>query len=89
MSKGSDCNGASLHEGMRHCHEAVAALRGSLTARHIPAAEWPAHIQPKESAPKTGENNQRGAILSAFEEMERRLALKKAAEGAEPTAVSS
>ena len=79
-----------LHEeSLEAYNEAVAALRGSLTARHIPAAEWPAHIQPKESAPKTGENNQRGAILSAFEEMERRLALKKAAEGAEPTAVSS
>lgn len=39
MSKGSDCNGASLHEGMRHCHEAVAALlktHGLLIGRRDP-----------------------------------------------------
>lgn len=79
-----------LHEeSLEAYNEAVAALRGSLTARHIPTVEWPAHIQPKESAPKAGQDSRKGVILSAFEEMERKLALKKAAQGVEATSASS
>ncbi|KJA26916.1 hypothetical protein HYPSUDRAFT_122532, partial [Hypholoma sublateritium FD-334 SS-4] len=70
-----------LHEeSLEAFNEAVTALRGSLTARHIPIAEWPVHIRPKESAAKAGQDSRKGVILSAFEEMERKLALKKAAE---------
>lgn len=70
-----------LHgESLEAYNEAVAALRTSLSALGIPPAEWPAHIRPKENSASTDKltESRKGVIMDAFEEMERKLALKRA-----------
>jgi len=51
----------------------VQSLRSALTASSIPEDEWPAHIRTTHMS-STGS----GAVLSAFEEMERALEEKRA-----------
>ncbi|KAF8180436.1 hypothetical protein BJ912DRAFT_855169 [Pholiota molesta] len=63
-------------ESLEAYKEAVAALRASLTGLHIPEEEWPAQIRPKDAASDTERGPRKDAILNAFEEMERQLALK-------------
>ncbi|KAF9480936.1 hypothetical protein BDN70DRAFT_876959 [Pholiota conissans] len=72
-------------ESLEAYKEAVAGLRNSLSALHIPEAEWPAQIRPKESTSPSREGPRKEVILSAFEEMERRLAMQHQKE-AEATA---
>ncbi|KAF8908563.1 hypothetical protein CPB84DRAFT_1744195 [Gymnopilus junonius] len=64
--------------------KAVANLRSSLYGLGIPEYEWPASIQLKASSPnQSGPSDlekRKDTILSAFEEMERSLALKRQAE---------
>jgi hypothetical protein len=57
--------------------DALTSLRSSLVSAGIPEAEWPARVQNKKIA--TGPARVENVALSAFEEMERALAAKKAA----------
>lgn len=61
--------------------ESVETLRKNLTAMNIPEHEWPRHIQTKNIQPGKPTN----VVTSAFEEMERRLKEKHAAQGTEPS----
>ncbi|KAF8951070.1 oxidoreductase-like protein [Flammula alnicola] len=67
-------------ESLEAYNKAVAALRTSLSALHIPESEWPANIRPKETNSNDRERKRKATILSAFEEMERKLALRKQAD---------
>ena len=51
--------------------DSVTTLRAALSERQIPESEWPAHIRTR-----TAERS-RGAVLNAFEEMERALKEKR------------
>ena len=54
----------------------VDALRKALTDMRIPDSEWPAHIRLNHRSNFNTEAKRKETILSAFEEMERALALK-------------
>jgi hypothetical protein len=59
--------------------DALSAFRKSLVSANIPVTDWPAHVRTPtatDSAPRTG-----NIALSAFEQMERALAAKKAVAG--------
>lgn len=53
--------------------DSVTTLRAALSERQIPESEWPAHIR---TGTATAERS-RGAVLDAFEEMERALKEKR------------
>ena len=63
-------------EALISYEEALAQLRGALTAAKIPVHEWPAHVQPDGSS----KDKRVDVVLSAFEEFERSLKAKREAE---------
>jgi len=65
-------------ESLAAYQDEVDALRKTLTGLKFPESEWPAHIRlhKRDAAPGT-EAQRKEKVLSAFEEMERTLALKK------------
>lgn len=62
-------------ESLEAYKESLAALRSSLSALSIPESEWPERIRTTTKIPTV--DNRQGAILSAFEEMERQLKEKR------------
>ena len=70
-----------LHEEtLKAYKEAVLSLRSSLSALHIPEDEWPASIRRQGSFEPNGPGKRQEMVLSAFEEMERALKLKRVSE---------
>ena len=71
-------------ESLEAYEKAVASLRTSLYAADIPEYEWPASIQTKSStgdkAGPSESEKRKDTVMSAFEEMERSIALKRQAE---------
>lgn len=65
-------------ESIEHYKESVSALRASLSALNIPESEWPHRIQTKGPLSPEGALERKNTILSAFEEMERKLEAKHA-----------
>lgn len=66
--------------------EALGALRKNLIAHNIPENEWPAHVQTNNKSGADAQPEKRSnVVMSAFEEMERRLKEKHAAQNAEPS----
>ncbi|KAF9530423.1 hypothetical protein CPB83DRAFT_892707 [Crepidotus variabilis] len=68
-----------FEEAVEEFQGAVSLLRASLEALKVPQSEWPAHIRTKSvnaSSPPSP-LQRRETVISAFEEMERTLALKK------------
>ena len=63
-------------ESLEAYHDSVASLRASLSLLKVPESEWPPNIQSKRTRP-TDSQPRKETILSAFEEMERALAMKK------------
>uniref|UniRef100_A0A8H7XP94 Oxidoreductase-like domain-containing protein n=1 Tax=Psilocybe cubensis TaxID=181762 RepID=A0A8H7XP94_PSICU len=70
-------------ESLEAYHGAIAQLRDNLTAKNIPESDWPLHIRNKKLDIRV--EKRKDTILSAFEEMERNLQLKK--QQADPGAV--
>ncbi|KDR72489.1 hypothetical protein GALMADRAFT_749745 [Galerina marginata CBS 339.88] len=68
-------------ESLEAYQNALSSLRTSLTALNIPDYEWPLSVQQKRSKNSTGSRSEsemrKETVLSAFEEMERALALKE------------
>jgi len=65
-------------ESLAAYKDEVDALRKTLTGLKIPESEWPAHIRLQKSNPVLStEAHRKEKVLSAFEEMERNLALKR------------
>ncbi|KAF9558583.1 hypothetical protein CPC08DRAFT_638827 [Agrocybe pediades] len=69
-------------ESMEAYRDALSKLKTSLSALNIPETEWPATIRPKDLNTQTNskaaeQEIRKSTVLSAFEEMERALALKK------------
>jgi hypothetical protein len=58
--------------------ESVALLRANLSARAIPESQWPARIRTYAASTTAIPEPMRSVALSAFEEMERALAAKRA-----------
>ena len=59
--------------------ESVQAIRSKLQALGVPELEWPESICPKNNGNSTqgsGGGNGRSQVLSAFEELERKLAAR-------------
>jgi len=75
-------------ENLEAYNATVASLCASLTALKIPESEWPSQIKtqpdPANAPPKTA-----GISLSAFEELERALKAKHAAEASAQSMLSS
>ncbi|KII84561.1 hypothetical protein PLICRDRAFT_117598 [Plicaturopsis crispa FD-325 SS-3] len=71
MSGCAICVHDLYQEALEEYNESIAALRTTLSARHIPDSEWPVSVQP--SGQKAA---QKSASLSAFEELERALEAK-------------
>ncbi|KAF5350673.1 hypothetical protein D9756_008733 [Leucocoprinus leucothites] len=73
-------------ESLEAYNEAVEDLRTKLVAVNIPEDEWPKHIRTRR---QTGSNTQpakfASVVMSAFEEMERRLKEKHPAPGTNAT----
>lgn len=63
-------------EALVEYKDSVTALRAALSARHIPETEWPAHIRTGNTNHTMPEKS-KGAVLDAFEEMERVLKEKR------------
>lgn len=58
--------------------DSVTTLRAALSERQIPESEWPAHIRTgTATGTATTAERSRGAVLDAFEEMERALKEKR------------
>ncbi|KAK7463470.1 hypothetical protein VKT23_006819 [Stygiomarasmius scandens] len=73
-----------LHdESLTLYKEAVAKLTATLTSMGVPENEWPASL--RSSIADLGVERKRDVALSAFEEMERRLAEKHATAGVNPS----
>ena len=66
-------------EALAAYKDSVTTLRAALSARHIPEREWPAHIRTGKATPTTpmATGKSKGAVLDAFEEMERALQQKR------------
>ncbi|PPQ94400.1 hypothetical protein CVT25_002488 [Psilocybe cyanescens] len=64
-------------ESLEAYQEALAQLRANLSGKNIPEYEWPLTIRHKELTSNIGVEKRKETILSAFEEMERNLLLKK------------
>ena len=68
-------------EALAAYKDSVTTLRAALSARHIPEREWPAHIRTGRATPTmptpTATGKSKGAVLDAFEEMERALQQKR------------
>lgn len=65
-------------EALAAYKDSVTTLRAALSARHIPETEWPAHIRTSKVIPTpTTTEKSKGAVLDAFEEMERALKEKR------------
>ncbi|CAA7268846.1 unnamed protein product [Cyclocybe aegerita] len=78
-----------LHEeAVEAYNEAVAALQTSLTSLSIPESKWPAQIRPKGTSSSRSPQQAKGAVLSAFEEMERKLELKRKEKEAEEARIA-
>ncbi|KAF9220784.1 hypothetical protein BS17DRAFT_634762, partial [Gyrodon lividus] len=64
-------------ESLAAYKDSVAALRSALSALHISESRWPPHIRTDQTAEvpttTTHSDKTKGAIFSAFEEMERAL----------------
>lgn len=61
-------------DSLEDYREAVEMLRQTLIAHNIPENEWPSHIQTKhKSGVNTQPEKRTNVVMSAFEEMERRL----------------
>lgn len=70
-----------LHEEvLKEYKEAVLSLQKSLSALHIPVDEWPLSIRQQESSEPSEQDKRKEMVLSAFEEMERTLKLKRQSE---------
>ncbi|KIM42487.1 hypothetical protein M413DRAFT_70672 [Hebeloma cylindrosporum] len=69
-------------ESIEHYKRSVSALRAALSSLNIPESEWPHRIQTKGPLSPEGAQERKNTILTAFEEMERKLAAKHAEEGA-------
>ena len=77
MSGCAICVHDLYQESLDAYNENISSLRVSLSALHIPEAEWPADIQ-NNTTNREEEKKGRGNVsLKAFVEMERALALKK------------
>ncbi|KAF8438867.1 hypothetical protein L210DRAFT_3403529 [Boletus edulis BED1] len=68
-------------EALTAYKDSVITLRTALAARHMPETEWPAHIRTgkathADSSHATADKT-KGAVLDAFEEMERALKEKR------------
>jgi len=63
-------------ESLAAYRDAVNTLRQSLIAMKVPESEWPVNLRTREAATKISETKKE-IILSAFEELEQALALKK------------
>lgn len=61
-----------LYEESRAAYkESLASLRSTLLSANIPESEWPLRLQ--TSTPSTRTDTNKGPVLSAFEELERKL----------------
>ena len=70
-----------LHEeALKAYKEALASLRNSLSALHIPVDEWPSSIRQQSSSEPSRPDKRKEVVLNAFEEMERALKLKRQSE---------
>ena len=63
-------------ESVEHYKQSISALRASLSAQNIPESEWPYRIQTRGPLSPEGALERKNTILSAFEEMERKLEAK-------------
>jgi len=70
-------------ESIEHYKQSVSALRASLSVLNIPELEWPHRIQTKGPLSPEGGLERKNAVLSAFEEMERKLEAKHAEGGSQ------
>jgi predicted DNA-binding transcriptional regulator len=75
-------------EALAAYKDSVTTLRAALSARQIPEAQWPAHIR-TGNATHTVTEKSKGAVLDAFEEMERALKEKRGKRAAVETESSS
>jgi hypothetical protein len=79
MSGCAVCVSDLYEDALATYRDALNALRASLTSAAIPESEWPARVRvPVAAAPPKTED----VALSAFEQMERALAAKRAAAAA-------
>ena len=78
-------------EALAEYKDSVMTLRAALSARHIPETEWPAHIRTGKAThtSPTATERSKGAVLDAFEEMERALIEKRGKRAAVETESSS
>lgn len=65
-------------ESMQSYKESLASIRASLTNMNVPENDWPADIRTASTSSEPA--RKQSIALSAFEEMERQLAEKRAKE---------
>jgi hypothetical protein len=68
-------------ESLAAYNESVGVLRKKLIAMNVPEHQWPEHIQTNRAQPEKPAN----VVMSAFEEMERRLKEKHATQNTQGT----
>ncbi|KAF9039301.1 hypothetical protein BJ165DRAFT_1352071 [Panaeolus papilionaceus] len=67
-----------LHEeAVEAYRSAVSSVIAKLTTKGVPSTQWPASLQKHNKPTAKSTESRKEAVLSAFEEMERALALKK------------